>query len=124
MPNENNTNDLLIIYNYLINLRLYCHEIIFNIDNSIITLYKNIPYTLIKINYNNEGLISINKIIQYSVFIEAEKNGKIVNVSAELPKSFVVCQEQGVTRIYICQLLPGTLIKRASQMMGEAERKE
>ena len=73
MPNENNTNDLLIIYNYLINLRLYCHEIIFNIDNSIITLYKNIPYTLIKINYNNEGLISINKIIQYSVFIEAEK---------------------------------------------------
>jgi len=55
---------------------------------------------------------------------EAEKNGKIVNVSAELPKSFVVCQEQGVTRIYICQLLPGTLIKRASQMMGEAERKE
>lgn len=55
---------------------------------------------------------------------EAEKSGKIINVSAELPKSFVVCREENTTKIYICQLLPGTLIKRASQIIGEGERKE
>ena len=51
----------------------------------------------------------------------AEKSGKIVNVSPELPKSFVVCREEDTTRIYICQLLPGTLIKRAAQIIGEGE---
>lgn len=73
MPNENDTNDLLTIYNFLINIRLYCHEIIYNINNDIITLYKNIPYTLIKLNYNNEGLITIKNIIHYNVFVEAPK---------------------------------------------------
>ncbi len=46
----------------------------------------------------------------------AEKSGNIVNVSAELPKSFVLCREKDGFRIYICQLSPVTLIKRASQM--------
>ena len=49
---------------------------------------------------------------------EAEKNGRIVNVSMELPKSFVVCRENNETKIYICQLSPVTLIRRASQLNG------
>lgn len=44
----------------------------------------------------------------------AEKSGNVVNVSDELPKSFVVCRENDEYKIYICQLSPITLIKRAS----------
>ena len=51
----------------------------------------------------------------------AEKSGIIVNVSTELPKSFVLCREQDGYRIYICQLSPVTLIKRASQMNISAQ---
>ncbi len=54
----------------------------------------------------------------------AEKNGKVINVSFELPKSFVVCIENSETKIYICQLSPVTLIRRASQMTEEEERKD
>ena len=44
----------------------------------------------------------------------AEKNGRVVNVSSlELPKSFVICRENSSAKIYICQLSPTTLIKRA-----------
>ena len=45
----------------------------------------------------------------------AQKRGQVVNVSYELPKSFVVSQEKDKQRIYICQLSPITLIRRASQ---------
>ena len=46
----------------------------------------------------------------------AEKHGKVVNVSMELPKSFVICNENNDYVIYICQLAPMTLIKRAGQV--------
>lgn len=45
----------------------------------------------------------------------ATKSGKIVNVSFELPKSFIVCKEKtGKETVYISQLSPGTLLKRFS----------
>lgn len=43
----------------------------------------------------------------------AEKNGRVINVSFELPKSFVVCNEDGKLNIYISQISPVTLQKRA-----------
>ena len=42
----------------------------------------------------------------------AEKNGKVVNVSYELPKSFVVCEKKGKTVVYINQLSTKTLLLR------------
>jgi len=42
-----------------------------------------------------------------------EKSGQVVNVSEELPKSFVVCQEKGQKKVYISQLSSATLQKRA-----------
>lgn len=45
---------------------------------------------------------------------EAEKQKKVVNVSIELPKSFVVCNKNGNEKVYISQLSPTTLIKRFS----------
>lgn len=43
----------------------------------------------------------------------AEKNRRVVNVSYELPKSFVVCQKNNETIVYISQLSTKTLIKRS-----------
>jgi len=44
---------------------------------------------------------------------KAEKNGQIVNVSYEMPKSFIVCIKNGVQTVYISQISCQTLRKRA-----------
>jgi hypothetical protein len=43
----------------------------------------------------------------------ASKSSQVLNVSYEMPKSFVVCQKDGQTVIYISQISPQTLLKRA-----------
>ncbi|MBQ8533472.1 MAG: DUF370 domain-containing protein [Clostridia bacterium] len=43
---------------------------------------------------------------------KAEKLKQVVYVSYELPKSFVVCVENGKRNVYISQLSSQTLIKR------------
>ncbi|UOO37691.1 DUF370 domain-containing protein [Oscillospiraceae bacterium CM] len=43
----------------------------------------------------------------------AEKAGQVVNVSADLPKSFIVCRDGGITTIYLSQLASTTLFKRS-----------
>ncbi|WP_337613343.1 extracellular matrix/biofilm biosynthesis regulator RemA family protein [Ruminococcus sp.] len=43
---------------------------------------------------------------------EAEKKENVVNVSYELPKSFIVCKENGKIMVYISQLSSKTLYKR------------
>jgi len=44
----------------------------------------------------------------------AEKGGRVINVSTELPRSAVVCMEREGRVIYISQLSTRTLIKRAA----------
>ncbi|MBR2521385.1 MAG: DUF370 domain-containing protein [Oscillospiraceae bacterium] len=44
---------------------------------------------------------------------ESEKNKLVINVSDELPKSFVVCDDCGRKKVYISQLSSSTLQKRA-----------
>lgn len=47
----------------------------------------------------------------------AERQGQVVNVSEELPKSFVVCNESGqrdTQTVYISQLSSQTLFRRWS----------
>ncbi len=43
---------------------------------------------------------------------QAEKAGKVVNVSYELPKSFIVCIEDNDYVVYISQISSQTLLKR------------
>ena len=50
---------------------------------------------------------------------EAEENGRVISVSEELPKSFVLCEEQGVSTIYLSQLSPATLFKRAEGQVSD-----
>lgn len=42
----------------------------------------------------------------------AEKNGEVISVSFELPKSFVVCKNKKERKIYLSQLSSSTLQKR------------
>lgn len=49
----------------------------------------------------------------------AETAGRVVNVAEDLPKSFVVCRENGVTRVYLSQLNTATLLKRAENISFE-----
>ncbi len=47
-------------------------------------------------------------------FLEvAEKEKKVINVSFELPKSFVLCGSKNKNNVYISQLSSSTLYKRS-----------
>lgn len=45
----------------------------------------------------------------------AEKSGQVVNVSYELPKSFVICNKDNKTTVYISQLSTKTLSRRSER---------
>lgn len=45
---------------------------------------------------------------------QAEKKGVVINVSEELPKSFIVCKNGDETKLYISQISCATLLKRTS----------
>ena len=57
--------------------------------------------------------------ISRAYLAQAEKQGRTVNVSLELPKSFVVCQkEAGEVTVYISQISTSTLRKRTGFVEG------
>lgn len=43
----------------------------------------------------------------------AEKDGQVINAAEDIPKSFVVTEENGRRRVYLSQLASATLLKRA-----------
>ena len=43
---------------------------------------------------------------------QAEKNGEVVTVAEDIPKSFIVTAEYGMDRTYLCQFSPKALEKR------------
>lgn len=45
----------------------------------------------------------------------AERAGILINLAEDIPKSFVLCQMGGQTKVYLSQLAPATLLKRAEQ---------
>ena len=69
---------------------------------------------------NTESIVGIfdldNATLSYKTrdyLTAAQNKGKIINVCSDLPKSFIVCKEEEDQKIYICQLSPATLLKRA-----------
>lgn len=44
----------------------------------------------------------------------ATKNKRVINVSMELPKSFVVCNKNNEIKVYVSQISSQTLMKRKS----------
>ena len=50
---------------------------------------------------------------------EAEKKGRVVNVSPELPRSFVITRDRdGNETVYISQLSTATLLRRSTAWEG------
>ena len=50
---------------------------------------------------------------------DAEKGGRVCNVTMELPKSFVVCVDRdGTETVYISQISSATLLKLAGFVEG------
>jgi len=49
----------------------------------------------------------------------ATKNKRVINVSMELPKSFVVCNENNEIKVYVSQISSQTLMKRKSNFWKE-----
>ncbi|HEX3025984.1 MAG TPA: DUF370 domain-containing protein [Clostridia bacterium] len=48
---------------------------------------------------------------------DAQKAGRVVNVSMEMPKSFVLCcKKSGEITVYITQISSSTLLKRTGYM--------
>ena len=47
----------------------------------------------------------------------ASKNAQVISVSEEMPKSFIICKDSNNagTKLYISQISPATLKKRAQQ---------
>ena len=43
----------------------------------------------------------------------SEKRKEIINVSFELPKSFILCERNKKTKVYISQISSTTLLKRS-----------
>lgn len=52
----------------------------------------------------------------------AEKEKKVITVSYELPKSFVVCEEKKEV-VYISQLAVSTLVKRSKTSLNQLVQK-
>lgn len=50
----------------------------------------------------------------------AQKNNRIIYVTNDLPKSFVVCRDKDGFVVYVCQVAPATMLKRAE--LNEEEK--
>lgn len=48
---------------------------------------------------------------------KAQRENQVVNVSMELPKSFILCERNGKQTVYISQIAPSTLLRRAKSGM-------
>jgi len=53
-----------------------------------------------------------------------EKNKKVINISENLPKSFVLCGNKKENSLYISQLSTSTLLRRSLRMLTDDQLRE
>lgn len=46
----------------------------------------------------------------------AEKAGNVINVSDDIPRSFLLCREERKNKVYLSQMTAATLIRRADNL--------
>ena len=46
---------------------------------------------------------------------ECEKRGQVVNVAEDIPKSYILCNDNGGDKVYISQISSATLLKRSEE---------
>jgi len=72
LPYYGNVDKLYKTYLLLISNNKYCHEIMVNKKNSIITFYDNKPYLLLKKNFYSKDILKLNDIINYNALVYGE----------------------------------------------------
>ena len=50
----------------------------------------------------------------------AEKAGEVVNAAEDIPKSFLVCAEDGKHTVYLSQMSCATLLKRSAERLDNS----
>jgi hypothetical protein len=48
----------------------------------------------------------------------AEKSGNVITIVDDIPRSFIVCNEEDKTKIYLSQLASATLMKRGELIIN------
>jgi len=72
LPYYGNVDKLYKTYLLLISNNKYCHEIMVNKKNSIISFYDNKPYLLLKKNFYSKDILKLNDIINYNALVYGE----------------------------------------------------
>ena len=52
--------------------------------------------------------------ITRDAFALAEKRGEVINAAEDIPRSFIICEENGVRKIYLSQLSSAAVARRGS----------
>ncbi len=63
-------------------------------------------------------ITSISKITRDFLHV-AEEEGFVVNVSEDLPKSYVLTEKDNESKVYISPISAATLLKRANSILDE-----
>ncbi len=63
-------------------------------------------------------LTSISKITREFLHV-AEEEGFVVNVSEDLPKSYILTESDNESRVYISPISAATLLKRANNILED-----
>ncbi len=63
-------------------------------------------------------LTSISKITREFLHV-AEEEGFVVNVSDDLPKSYILTEADNESKVYISPISAATLLKRANNLLDE-----
>lgn len=61
-------------------------------------------------------ITTISKITREFLHV-AEEEGFVVNVSEDLPKSYVLAETEGKSKVYVSPISAATLLKRANHFM-------
>lgn len=67
--------DIYKLSMYMLNMQIPCHQIILNINNSIVTYINNIPYILMKIYVSSQS-INLKNILMFQNFVVDSSNFK------------------------------------------------
>ena len=82
VPFYGDINSIYRIYSFLMYNHIYCHEIIFNKDKQMITIFKDKEYVLLKI-INRIHEITLKEINIYNIFVHSEKKCNWYNLWCE-----------------------------------------
>lgn len=86
-------------------------------------MYLHIGQNVVVPNDSVLGVFDIDNTTQSYITREylngAEKDGEILNIADDIPRSFVVCCQDGKKIIYLSQLSSQTLLKRSETVSFE-----